>query len=110
MSGLGSSLYPQTLRSIASASVSGTYAIIGTALTFPARIIKITNNSTQDVTVSWDGINDHEYVPAGSFILLDISSNKETSQICEIAAGTAFLVKGTAGTGNVYLSSYYART
>lgn len=109
MGALGSSLVPDVLRSIASSSVTSSYKLIQSVLTFPTRIMKITNNSTQDVTVSWDGVNDNEYIPAGGFLLLDVSANREASQICEISANTSILVKGTAGTGNIYVSSYYVR-
>ena len=109
MGALGSSLVPDVLRSIASTDVTGTYQVIESVLSFPTRILKLTNNSTEDVTVSWDGENDNEYIPAGSFLLLDASANREASQICEVSKGTAIFVKGTAGTGDIYLSSYYVR-
>jgi hypothetical protein len=99
---------PDTLRSIDSATLSGSYQAVGTALTNPARIIKFTNNSTSFTTISWDGVNDHEVLPAGSFTLLDVSANKEVQNYCEIAVGTTFYVKGSAGVGSVYVSVYYA--
>lgn len=106
---LGSALYPDALRSLASASVSSSYQAVGTTFTNPIRIMKITNNSTQDITISWDGLTDHEYIPAGSFLLLDVSSNAEFSRSCEISSGTQILAKGTAGTGTIYISTYYVR-
>ena len=109
MGSLQQRLYPNPLQSIDSATFTGSYQALGSSLANASRIIKITNNSTKDVTVSWDGINDHEFVPAGSFILLDASANREVSDICEVSQGTQILVKGSAGTGLVYLSSYYAR-
>lgn len=109
MGSLNQRLYPNPLKSIDSASFTGSYQTLGIPLENACRIIKLTNNSTVDVTVSWDGINDHEILPAGSFLLLDVSSNREMSNVCEISQGTQFLVKGSAGTGSVYLSSYYAR-
>ena len=109
MSGLNQRLYPNPLKSIDSASFTGSYQTLGIPLETACRVVKLTNNSTVLVTVSWDGINDHEILPSGSFILIDVSSNRETSNICEISQGTQFLVKGIAGTGSVYLSSYFAR-
>lgn len=98
-----------TLRSLSSASVTGTYAIIGTALTFPSRIIKIVNDSTQAVTVSIDGTSDYDYIPAGGFFLYDCGTNKsESSPSLEIRQGTQFFIKGTAGTGTIYLVCLYA--
>lgn len=103
------SIYPDVLRSIDSATLTGSYQQVGANLTNPARIIKFTNLSTVTVTISWDGINDHEILPTGGFVLLDISTNKETSQILEISANTPFFVKGSAGTGLIYISNYFAR-
>jgi hypothetical protein len=97
------------LRSLSSASVTGTYGKVGTAFTFPPRLVKIINNSTQDVTVSVDGINDHDYVPAGGFTLYDIGTNRGNSASeSNIQQGTQIFVKGTAGTGNVYVVTLYA--
>ena len=106
MGALGSALLPDVLRTFESASLTSSYQLVGSVFTYPVRIMKITSTSTTDVLVSWDGINDHEIIPAGSFLLLDVSANRETSQICEISKGTSILVKGTAGTGNIYISTY----
>lgn len=106
---LSQNLYPNPLKSIDSATFTGSYQALGTALENSCRIVKFTNTSTVNVTVSWDGINDHEILPLGGFLLLDVSANKEKADICEIPKGTQFLVKGSAGTGLVYLSSYFAR-
>ena len=109
MGSLQQRLYPNPLKSIDSASFTGSYQTLGIPLENACRIIKLTNNSTVLVTVSWDGINDHEILPPGSFVLLDASANKENSGVCEISQGTQFLVKGAAATGLVYLSSYFTR-
>ncbi len=104
---LSSRLYPNGLKSIDSATFTGSYQAVGTALTHSVRIIKFTNNSNVLVTLSWDGVNDHEALPAGSFLLLDVSANREMSQFFEIANGTQFYAKGSAGTGLLYISSYF---
>jgi hypothetical protein len=103
----GSRIFPGVLQSISSEDVSSSYAVLGT-FSFPVRIFKITNDSTEDVTVSWDGTHAHEYVPAGSFILLDVATNAQTSGLFAAAVGQTLWVKGTSGTGSVYLSYYYA--
>ncbi len=101
-------LYPEELQSVDASTFAGSYVALGT-LTEPSRILKITNNSTVDVTLSWDnGTTDHEYLPTGTFILLDCTSDAGSSGLLEVRTGTQFSVKGAAGTGNVYLSSYYA--
>ena len=104
-------IYPEALKSIASSGISSSYQAIGAATTHQARIIKLLNNSTQDVTVSWDGINDHDYVPANSFALYDFTTNRSTDSPLIVAqTGTNLFVKGTAGTGSVYLVVFYGNT
>ena len=107
MGALSTKVLPDTIRSIDSATFTGSYQAVGTKLTHPTRIVKFTNNSTVAVTLSWDGTNDHEFLPAGSFMLIDVSSDRETANIFEIGANTQFYVKGAAGTGSFYISTYY---
>ncbi len=104
-----SNLFPDVLRTIDSSTFTGSYQQIGTALTYPTRIIKIYNGSSVAITISWDGINDHEYLPVSGFILLDVSTNKQSNFSCQISAGTSFFVKAASGSGLVYLSTYYAK-
>lgn len=100
----------EALRSIDSAIFDSTYQNLGSALGEQIRIFKITNNSTVDVTVSYDGgTTDHEYVPASSFVLIDVCANNVESAKLIVPEGTQVAVKGSAGTGSVYLSAYYAR-
>jgi hypothetical protein len=97
------------LRSIASSSVSSSYAAVGTAFTYPARLVKIVNNSNEDVTVSDDGTNARDYIPAGAFSLYDIGTNRgNSSPEANFQQGTQIYVKGTGGTGNIYVVVIYA--
>lgn len=105
-----SRVLPGVLLTTTSAAIgagAGSYIALGTLL-HPARIVKFTNNTTQDVTVSWDGTNNHEYVPAGSFVLLDFTSNAVSGAPLSVNNSTVFYGKGTAGTGSFYISYYYA--
>ena len=75
----------------------------------PIRIFKLTSTSTTDVTVSYDGgTTDHEYLPAGSFLLVDVTSDRAWNCEFALAAGVQVSIKGTAGTGSIFLSTYYA--
>lgn len=70
-------------------------------------IIKMYNGGTTGVDISWDGSTDHDYMPAGSTLILDIATNRNKSdQKFAAEAGQIIYVKGTAGTGNVYLSAW----
>lgn len=79
-------------------------------LLYAPRLIKFTNLSDTDCLISWDGVVDHEILPANGFVLLDVAANKQQANTLYIAAQTQFYVKTTSGTatGTVYLSSYYA--
>lgn len=99
----------EPLRSIDSATFAGAYLDLGTPFENPIRLFKITNDSNVDITVSYNGgTTDHEYVPAGSFVLIDICSNRVWDAELVSAVGTQVSVKGSAGVGLVYLSTYYA--
>lgn len=97
----------ETLRSIDSATFTGSYQAVGTPLLYPSYILKMVNNSNVLVTVSIDGINDIDVAPANSFWLYDESKVGMSSSIPAIPKGTQILVKGSAGTGSVYLVSQY---
>ena len=105
------SVHYDLLRSIDSADFTGDYQDLGTPLTYPTAIVKITNNCANDVTVSTDGINDMDFVPAGGFVLYDLTANSPGtgSSSSSFPSNTQFLVKGAASTGLVYLTSLYTR-
>lgn len=100
----------ETLRSIDSSTFTGSYQALGTPLVHPAYILKMVNNSTVLVTVSIDGTTDIDVAPAGSFWLYDEGKVGISSFIPAVPAGTQIYVKGSAGTGSVYLVSQYIRS
>jgi hypothetical protein len=93
----------ETLRSIDSATLTGSYQNLGTPLKNPGYIVKLVNNSTSLVTISIDGINDVDVAPASSFWLYDESKTGINSHTPSLPAGTQIMVKGSAGTGLIYL-------
>lgn len=110
----GIRLLPEDLRSISSGTFTGTYQTLGTPLDHEIRLLKFVNNSNVDVTVSWNGTDDHDFLPASSAVIYDVTANKSAisgvGQL-NIAAQTQFYVSGSAGGGNagsVYLIALYA--
>lgn len=97
----------ETLRSIDSATFTGSYQALGTPLANPSYICKLVNNSTVLVTISINGTTDIDVAPAGSFWLYDEGKTGVSSGFPAISKGTQFYVKGSAGTGSVYLVSQY---
>jgi len=97
----------ETLRSIDSATFTGSYQNLGTPLAHPGYIVKLVNNSTVLVTISIDGINDMDIAPANSFWLYDEGKVGQVSAFPALPQGTQIMVKASAGTGSVYLVSQY---
>jgi hypothetical protein len=92
------------LRTLAAGGISGTYAPIGTVFNHPMRLFKIINTCNADVTISFDGVTDNDYVPAGSFVLYDCTTNKVLPDTTFVFAnGTQVFAKGTVATGAVYV-------
>jgi hypothetical protein len=96
----------EPLRSIDSATFTGSYQIIGGPIQHPSYILKLVNNSSVLVTISIDGVTDVDVAPANSFWLYDEDTSGNPSPE-GMAAGTQFFVKGSAGVGLVYLVVRY---
>lgn len=102
-------LFPAELQFIDTATLTGAgnYFNLGLPTVFSTRIFKITNLSNVMITYALNGIP-ADVVPANGFVLLDVSTNRENSNILEIASGTQVTVAGATGVGLVYLSTFYA--
>lgn len=95
----------ETLRSIDSSTLTGSYQALGTPLLHPSYILKLVNNSTSLVTISIDGSTDIDVAPANSFWLYDVDEGNSSHEA--IPQGTQVFVKGSAGTGLIYLVSQF---
>jgi|SRR6185437_15929260 len=110
MGTLGKRAIFESLRSIDSATFTGSYQNLGSALINPCVLLKVVNNSTSLVTVTYNGTDDQDIAPAGSFYLYDFGSDSQSvsgDARLALAAGTQVKVKGSAGTGSVYLVIVY---
>ncbi len=97
----------ETLRSIDSSTLTGSYQALGVPLAHPGYIVKLVNNSTVLVTISIDGINDVDVAPANSYWLYDEGKVGLSSAYPALPQGTQIMIKGSAGSGNIYLVSQY---
>lgn len=103
-------VYPIPMTSIDSATLTGVgYQAINPGGTPQACfVMKVVNNSTNLVTLSWDGITDHDIAPTTSIYLYDFQTNAQPmNQVSLWAKGTVIYVNGTAGTGLIYLVGYF---
>lgn len=97
----------EILRSIDSATLTGSYQNLGTPLLHPSYKAKLVNNSTSLVTISNDGINDKDVAPGNSFWLYDEGTVGLSGSYPALPQGTQIVVKGSAGVGLIYLVSQY---
>lgn len=97
----------ENLRSIDSATFTGSFQAVGGPLLFPSYICKLVNNSDVLVSVSVDGINAVDVAPANSFWLYDEGKVGRDSAFPALSKGTQVFVSGSVGTGSVYLVTQY---
>lgn len=99
----------EEIRSLAFGSISGTYMGIGSSVENPILQFYIVNTTDADLMFSIDGVTDHFMIPAQSFLLDDVSSNKGLGGGLYLPEGTRLYVKeiGTPTDGAVYFSAFY---
>jgi len=93
------------MTSISAATFTGSYQLINsTGVSDPCIIYKIVNNSTVDVTISLNGTVAHDFIPTLSASVYDPQAGRQPgSELALLARGQKIYVKGSAGTGSVYL-------
>lgn len=64
------------LRSLIWSSIGATYVGVGTSLNTPVRIVHILNTTDAALTFSWDGVDDHFVLPAGGYMVIDLTTNR----------------------------------
>lgn len=105
-------IIPLTLQTIDSSTLGAAYqAIDANGIDGPASILRIENDSDQEVTISYDGTNDHGYLGVGQVAVWDFQTNgRPNTNIAALRTGTVIYVKGTAGTGTIAVSGWYQHT
>lgn len=96
------------LTNIASASLTANYKPINAGgLTASCFLIRFNSTSTTDVTISYDGVNDHEFLLHGNYFNIFAQTNSQPNNyVAQFPKGMVVYVKGVAGDGNIYLSGY----
>jgi hypothetical protein len=97
---------------LAAASITGTFAAIGTPIGHAYRILHMINNTNQDVWISFDGTTNNIYMPAGSFWIYDLQANAQQNANFNISLQTQIYVSapGTLPTlGSVYVIGTYGK-
>ena len=101
------------LQSVAFGSITSSYKDLGVAFGHSVRIIRFVNNTNGLLLISFDGSTDNLVLPAGSFVLYDVTTNKANNTPWLVFSnGTQAFVKysGSAPTsGSVYLELLYGQ-
>lgn len=105
----GIRLVPDTLRTVAFGAIGANYSAVGVPFAHPMRIVSIKNLTDEDLLFSFNGVNDHEIVPAGAGIVWDFCTNRVSTAGAFISTGTQIYVKqsGVPTSGAVYVSCFY---
>ena len=105
----------EPLRSLAFGSISGTFAAVGTAFSFPSRLICFSNGTEGDMLFSRDPLiaAGEVFVAAGSFKLFDMAANHRPTNQDDFVfeKGTLWYVKQIEApvSGSVYIETAHAR-
>lgn len=98
---------------IDASTLTSTYqAINANGLDQPCWLIRIINDSTKGVHISYDGTDNHEYVPSGQTAAINSQTNSQpNNNVALFARGLivyAAIPEGSmAGTGDIYVVGYY---
>lgn len=112
MSNFSTRLRVEAARELAFGSVAASYTAIGTPFTHAIGILYLLNSTNESVWISFDGVVDHVPLASGSFLLLDVTTNKANPSGMYVEVGTQMYAKRLSGaptSGSVYVSSFYAR-
>jgi len=95
---------PIEMTSYNVAGFNGPYKLVNDGgLPESCDILRITNDSSVDVTVSYDGTDDHDFCITGQVLQLEAPIGRSNW-----AKGTKVYVDGPAqGSGSIYLAGYY---
>jgi hypothetical protein len=98
-------------RIVAFGSLTTSYTVLGTPLAHSTRILKFVNTTDADVSISFDGTTNNDYIPAGGFSLYDVTSDAGSDGQFSIQKNTQLYVKQMSAStkGSVVVICVYAR-
>jgi hypothetical protein len=100
----------EPIRSLPFGSIGAAYTAIGGALSNPARILIIFNETDEAVMLSLDGVNDHIAVGLGQTVTINATANQVKDQGCFFAAHTTLFAKEITTpptSGSLFVSVFY---
>lgn len=112
MAVLGNYMRFEPMRSLAYGDISDTYAVVGAPASPAIHQFIVSNDTDVTLTFSFDGVNDHFVLLAGSQFVSDVNANKSSNHLF-MGVGDALHVRyGGSGpsSGSVYFSTMYGST
>lgn len=110
----GNRIRYEVLRSLNFGDISGSYTGVGTPFANPIRILKVCNATDANLIISFNGVDQMDFIAANGFCLYDFSSNRaDPGGYLEQSAGDRLYVaqeSATPTSGNVYVTVIYAAT
>ncbi len=94
--GYPKNIIPEPVRRLDFSGITGTFADIGSPFDSPIRLLQIKNTTDVTAEVSIDETNVHFELPANSFDLYDISSNRTPLEMALLRAGIQLQVRRPA--------------
>ncbi len=99
-------LQATTMHTFNCASLTGSYQVLSSGgFEVDLAVYKVYNSGSEDVTISYNNIDDQDVIPAGGTFVLDIQANKEGDRAAW-PVGRETFVKGTASAGTLYEIGY----
>jgi hypothetical protein len=99
-------------RTTAFGSITSSYVQIGATFAHLMRLVKFVNNTNADVSVSFDGVTNNDFVPANSFCLYDFQTNAQAENKFTTSIGTPIFIKYASGaptSGSFYIVAVYGQ-
>jgi|694.fasta_scaffold06999_18 hypothetical protein len=91
--------------------IPAAFTPLGTPVDQPLRILKISNTTDQNISLSTDGVTIHDYIPANGFVLYDLGTNRASmGSTLQFPALTQFYIAADVITtsGLVILTGIYS--
>lgn len=100
---------PIEMKEVDSSTFSAiTWTPIGVAMEGACFIIRISNDTTKDVYISYDGVNAHDFLHSYTDMTLNFQSNSSPQgNVAMLKKGSLIYFQSAAGTGYVYVSGFY---
>jgi hypothetical protein len=103
---------PILLSSFDASTLSGVYQPITNAggIEQPIFYVKINNDSNYPFFLSYDGVNDHDYILASSIWYMNFQTNNlPNNHVAQLPRYTQLYAKvALAGIGKIYVSGFYS--